>query len=196
MIQYFIDYKSPSINETTRTLKMNRINRSAKIISKLNDLGFKISLDDVKLLAEEDFIGRPHIARTLINKGYVYTIQEAFDKYLKRGRPAYVERESLTIEDSINLIKSNKGISVLAHPGLLKNKEIINYCISSGIDGIECIHSKHTKQDTELFYNIVKEKNLIATGGSDCHGDLTNQSLLLGQYFIDIMDTPKLKEMI
>ena len=196
ILGYFIDYTSNSINEVTKTLKMNRIQRSKQIIDKLNNLELNISLEDVKIFANEDNIGRPHIARALINKGYVYTIQEAFERYLKRGKPAYVKRQSLTIEESINLIKSNKGISVLAHPGLLKNRGIIDHCISLGIDGIECIHSKHSKEDTKLFYNIVENNNLIATGGSDCHGDSTNKPLLLGNYFIDIMNTPKLKEMI
>ena len=196
ILGYFIDYKSTSINEVTQNLKMNRVQRSKKIIDKLNSLELEISLEDVKLFVDEDFIGRPHIARALINKGYVYTIQEAFDRYLKRGKPAYVERQSLTIKDSIDLIKSNKGISILAHPGLLKNKEIISYCISLGIDGIECVHSKHNKEDIKLFFNIVKENDLIGTGGSDCHGDSTNKPLLIGEYFINIMDTPKLREMI
>lgn len=196
ILGYFIEYKSTSIKETTKTLKINRVHRSEKIINKLNDLGLEISLEDVRVFADEDFIGRPHIARALINKGYVYSIQEAFAKYLNRGQPAYVQRHSLSIEDSINLIKSNKGISVLAHPGLLKNKEIINHCISLGIDGIECVHSKHSQGDTKLFYSIVKENNLIGTGGSDCHGDSTNKPLLLGKYFIDISSVPKLKEMI
>lgn len=197
ILGYFIDYKNDSINDITKTLKINRIQRTKKIINKLNNLNLNISLEDVKVFADEDFIGRPHIARALINKGYVYTIQEAFDRYLKRGKPAYVSREGLSIEESIDLIKSNKGIAVLAHPGLLKDRNIIiDYCISLGIDGIECIHSKHSKADVEVFFNIVKNNNLIATGGSDCHGDSTNKPLLLGRYFIDIMDNPKLKEMI
>ena len=196
ILGYFIDYNSVNINKVTNDLKMNRIKRSKEIINKLNNLKLEISLDDVKVFADEDFIGRPHIARALINKGYVHTIQEAFDRYLKRGKAAYVQRQSLTLEESIELIRYNKGISVLAHPGLLKNRAIINHCISLGIDGIECVHSKHSKEDTNLFYNIVKENNLIGTGGSDCHGDSTNKPLLLGQYFINIMDTPKLREMI
>ena len=196
ILGYFIDYKSTSLNQVTKTLKTNRVQRSKKIIDKLNSLELEISLEDVKLFVNKDFIGRPHIARALINKGYVHTIQEAFDRYLKRGKPAYVERQSLTIKDAIRLIKSNKGISILAHPGLLKNRDIIDSCISLGIDGIECVHSKHSKEDTELFFNIVEKNNLIGTGGSDCHGDSTNKPLLLGSYFIDIEHIPKLKEMI
>lgn len=197
ILGYFIDYKNDSINDTTKALKFNRIQRTKKIINKLNNLNLNITIEDVKVFADEDFIGRPHIARALINKGYVYTIQEAFDRYLNRGKPAYVSREGLSIEEAINLIQNNKGIAVLAHPGLLKNRNIIiNHCISLGIDGIEYIHSKHSKEDSELFYRIVEDNKLIGTGGSDCHGDSTNKPLLLGKIFIDITNTPILKEMI
>ena len=196
ILGYFINYKSPSINETTEALKVARIERGNQIIYKLNKLGLHISIEDIKVFSGEDYIGRPHIARALINKGYVYTVQEAFDRYLNRGRSAYVERESLTIEDTIKLIRSNGGISILAHPGLLKNKGIIKDCISLNIDGIECVHSKHSKEDVKKFYKIAKENDLITTGGSDCHGDSTNKPLLLGEYFIDIKEVPKIWEMI
>lgn len=196
ILGYFIDYESPSIDEATETLKISRIERGNQIINKLNKQGLLISIDDVKVFSGEDYIGRPHIARALINKGYVYTVQEAFDRYLNRGKSAYVERESLTIEDTIELIRSNGGISILAHPGLLKNKIIIKNCISLNIDGIECVHSKHSNEDVKKFYKIAKENNLITTGGSDCHGDFTNKPLLLGEYFIDITGVPKIWEMI
>lgn len=196
ILGYFIDYKNPVIRKVTNNLKLNRMERSQKIINKLNYLNLKISLEDIKVFSRDDYIGRPHIARALINKGYVYTVQEAFDKYLNKGKAAYVEPQSLTIKESIKLIKSNKGIAVLAHPGLLKDKNIINHCIELGVDGIECMHSKHSKSNIELFYKIAQENDLIVTGGSDCHGDSTNKPLLLGEYFIDITNTPKIREMI
>lgn len=196
ILGYFIDFKSPSITEATRKLKLTRIKRGHKIIDRLNDLNINISIEDVKVFSGQDYIGRPHIARALINKGYAYTVQEAFDRYLNKGKPAYVQRESLTIGDTVSLIKSNGGISILAHPGLLKDKEIIKNCISLNIDGIECVHSKHTKEDIKSFYKIAEEHKLITTGGSDCHGDSTNKPLLIGKYFIDITKVPKMREMI
>lgn len=196
ILGYFIDYKSPSIIKVTNDLKKARIKRGSEIISKLNHLGLKISIEEVKFFSGEDYIGRPHIARALISKGYIYTIQEAFDRFLNRGRPAYIERYSLSIEESIDIIRTNGGISVLAHPGLLKNKDIIKDCISLGTDGLECIHSKHNKSDIALFHKIAERNDLIVTGGSDCHGDTTNGPLLLGKYFINITDISKFKEMI
>lgn len=196
ILGYFIEYKNPNLIKITNKLKKARIDRGEKIINKLNTLGYEISMKDVILFSGEDYIGRPHIARALISKGYVYSIQEAFDKLLNRGKPAYVERYKISIEECISLIKDNQGLSILAHPGLLKDKSIIRHCISLGIDGIECIHSKHDKGDIKIFSQIVKDNNLIMTGGSDCHGDSTNGPLLLGKYSIDIIDIPKFKEMI
>lgn len=197
ILGYFIDYNSPSIIKATTNLKNSRIERGKKIIDKLNGLDFEISLEDVIIFSGEDYIGRPHIARALMSRGYVYTIQEAFDKLLNRGRPAYVQRNSISIEKSIKLIQDNRGFAILAHPGLLKNKNtIIKHCISSGIDGIECIHSKHNKADINLFSQIAEKNQLIITGGSDCHGDITSGSLLLGKYFINMNNIPQFKEMI
>lgn len=196
ILGYFINYKSPLIIRVTNDLKTNRIKRGDQIIHKLNELKLQISIEDVKALSGEDFIGRPHIARALINKGYVHNIQEAFDKFLNRGKPGYVERYNMSVRDSINLIKDVKGFAVLAHPGLLKDKKIIDYCISLGIDGIECQHPKHSPKQVELFSNIADQHILFKTAGSDCHGDITNGSLLLGKYFININSISQFKEMV
>lgn len=166
------------------------------MVYKLNKLGLELSIEEVKKFSGEKYIGRPHIARALIKKGYVTDISEAFTKYLDRGKPAYVERYKITINETISLIKSLGGIAILAHPGILKNKTIINYCISLGIDGLECIHSKHSKDDTDYLVDISKTNNLIITGGSDFHGDLINGELTLGKYFVNIDTIPEFKERI
>lgn len=196
ILGYFIDYNNSDIIKITTKLKLSRLSRGIDIVKKINDLGMELNVEEVKAISGEDYIGRPHIARALIKKGYISSIQEGFDKYLNRGKSAYVERYKMTIEDTICLIKDSGGIAILAHPGLLKDKGIIEHCISLGIDGIECIHSKHTKADIKLFSEIASSNNLIATGGSDCHGDITNGSLLLGTCFVDIYDIPKMKERI
>lgn len=196
ILGYFIDYRNPEIISITEKLKTARINRGIGIIEKLNNLGLKITIDEVRAISGEDYIGRPHIARVLIANGYFSNIQEVFDKYLNRGKPAYVERYRMTIEDTITLIRNSGGIAILAHPGLLKSKNIIDHCISLGIDGLEYIHSKHGKSDMKQFLKIANKNSLIATGGSDCHGDLTEGSLLLGRYFVDINSIPEMKERI
>ena len=133
----------------------------------------------------------------MVEKQYVSNIPEAFEKYLNIDAPAYVPKKTLTIKESIDLINRNNGIAVLAHPGILKNKKnIINYCIKSGIQGIESIHSKHSKEDVEFFKNLARKNDLLITGGSDCHGQLFNNELLLGKFYIDEKEMLKIEESI
>lgn len=189
LLGYFIDYNNPKLIEISRELKKSRLERGKKMVDKLVNLGFDLNMNDVKKIAKEDYIGRPHIARALIEKNYVKDINEAFDKYLKKGAPAYVERFQLSIKESINLIKNANGISVLAHPGLIENESTIDYVLSLGVDGIECYHSKHSDMDTYQMVTLAHRKNLIITGGSDYHGDRD----ILGDYYIDFNNSPKLK---
>lgn len=196
ILGYFIDYKAPNLIKITNELRQSRLTRGIEMVGKLNQLGLDLSIEEVKKFSGEKYIGRPHIARALIKKGYIADIPEAFSKYLDRGKPAYVERYKITIGETISLIKAIGGIAILAHPGILKDKSIIDYCISLGIDGLECIHSKHTNDDTNSLISKAKSNNLIVTGGSDFHGDLIDKDLLLGKYFVDIDTIPEFKERI
>ena len=189
LLGYFIDYYNSDLLAATKKLKKSRIERAGKVVEELNKLGLELDIDEVrKHSKEEDYIGRPHIARALVEKNYVNDIKEAFDKYLKKGAPAYVERFQLSISESIDLIKRAKGISVLAHPALIDDLEIIEFVISLGIDGIECYHSKHSKSDTKELIQISNDNNLLITGGSDYHGDED----ILGNYYTKFNENPTL----
>lgn len=197
ILGYFIDYTSEKLLKITKDLRKHRIERGKKIINKLRDLNIDITKNEVQSLSKEDFIGRVHIARVLLNKKYVTSISNAFEKYLNKDAPAYVSRKTLTIKESINLINTANGIPVLAHPGILKEKEkIINYCIKNGIQGIECIHSKHSEIDTNFFKDIARNNNLLITAGSDCHGEVINNDLLLGKFHISEDEMAKIEELI
>ena len=193
ILGYFIDYKSSDIIDITKKLRNFRVIRGLEMIEKLNNLGINLSLDQVKSPSKKEYIGRPHIARALVEFRHTDSITEAFDKYLDRGKPAYVERYKLKIEDTIKLIHRVNGIAVLAHPGILKNKKIINYCIAVGIDGLEAIHSKHTKKDVKDILEIGEKNKLMITGGSDCHGETVNGEYLLGEYYVNMNHIPIMK---
>lgn len=193
ILGYFIDYKAESIINMTKQLRKDRVNRGIKMIEKINDLGMELTLKEVKKLSKKDYIGRPHIARALINRQYVTNVEEAFNKFLNRGMPAYVEKDTLGLREAINLIHKSNGIAILAHPGLLKNKNIIYDCIKNGIDGLEVIHSKHKGEDFEFLFGISKRYGLIITGGSDCHGHIIHGDYLMGKYYINICDIPIMK---
>lgn len=189
LLGYFIDYNHNELKVITNKLKKSRVERGDKMVKKLVNLGFDLDIEDVRKFSRDDYIGRPHIARALIEKNYVKNIDEAFEKYLKRGAPAYVERFQLSIVESIQLIQKINGISILAHPGLISDRRIIEYVISLGIDGIECFHSKHSDEDTIELLKIAKSNNLLITGGSDYHGDVD----ILGDYYMDFSSSSNLK---
>lgn len=193
ILGYFIDYNNEELISTTEKLRHERINRAIRIMDNLNELGINITIDDVVKHSRDKYIGRPHIARALIDKGYVSSIEEAFEKYLDRGKPGYSERLHLSIEETINLIKKTGGIATLAHPGLIKNKSIVDHTINKGIQGIECVHSKHTANDTDYFIKLARKNNLIITGGSDYHGDLVDGELILGKFYIDLDEIPEMR---
>lgn len=194
ILAYFIDYKSNLLLEYLKVLKNSRIQRAEEIIFKLNKLDINISMMDVNKYTNKkiEFIGRVQIAKALIEKDYVKNINEAFDKYLSINRPAYVAKKSLGVEETINLIREIGGISVLAHPILLNDKGIISLCKEMGIDGIECIHSKHSQSFSLELMDYAKENHLIITGGSDCHGFYFDEELLMGKYYCEINKGDKL----
>ena len=143
--------------------------KAIKIIDKLKELGIKINYKDVVRIAGDGIIGRPHIARSLVQKGYVQTIEEGFIKYLAKGAPAYVPKHKLTPICAINIIRKAGGFSVVAHPGLLTSEAILNCLINMDIDGIEVYHSKHTIEQSKKYFKLAKRYNLFITGGSDFH---------------------------
>lgn len=192
ILGYFIDYNNDELIKMVEKLRSSRVTRGVQMVEKISQLGLDITIEEVKEYSGEDYIGRPHIARVLMDHRYVTDIQDAFNKYLNRGKPGYVERFQLSVKDTIELIKRAGGIPILAHPGLLKDKEIINYAISMGIRGLECIHSKHTKNDTKFLKKLALAKDLIITGGSDFHGD----NLILGDFYVNLEEIPEFKERI
>ena len=194
VLGYFIDYNSQWLADTLKKIQNSRYERAGKIVGKLNDMGIDITLEEVKDIADDGAMGRPHIARAMIDKGYISNIREAFSEYIGKDRPAYVERYKLTCKEAIDMIEKLGGISVLAHPGLINNKENIGKIIDLGIDGIEVYHSKHDDETVRNMLAVAHSRNLLITGGSDCHGMKLNNEPILGNYSIDYKYVQMLKE--
>ncbi len=158
----------------------SRARRNPKIIDRLNNLGMDITMEEVKEVAGSAQLGRPHIAQVLLSKGYVRSMREAFDRFLAKGRPAYVNREKLPPARAIELITSHGGIAVLAHPFTLELddsdlRDYVKGLSKKGLKGIETYYPEHTKGQVELYRNIARENGLVTTGGSDFHGKSKNQ---------------------
>jgi predicted metal-dependent phosphoesterase TrpH len=194
ILGYYIDYKAEWFLNTLIKIQNSRFERAEKIVDKLKDMGVEITLEQVKDIADNGAVGRPHIARAMINKGYINNIKDAFKGYIGKGCPAYVDRYKLSCDEAIDMIKRLGGISVLAHPGLIKSKENIGRIIDLGIDGIEAYHSKHDEDTVRYSLAVAQSRKLLITGGSDCHGIMLNNEPIIGNFSVDYKYVQMLKE--
>jgi len=179
ILGYGIDTDNIELNRELNKLQDARQNRNPQILSCLNGCGFDISIEEVKEAAGPAPISRPHIAQVMLEKGFVRSLDEAFDKYLGKGKPAYVDKYRIDYTEALGLIAETGGISVLAHPGLLNLEnsaqfdEIIRILKSKGLTGIETYYSRHTAEQTATYLAAARRLGLLVTGGSDFHGALT-----------------------
>lgn len=177
ILGYFIDERHDSMVEALDFLKESRRLRNPKMIKLLNDAGMSITMEDVVDEAGGGQVGRPHFAKAMIKKGFVSSINEAFDKYIKKGGPSYVNKERLSPEKSIELILSAGGIPVIAHPKTLgvtagnDLKKLIVTLVDYGLMGMECYYFSHTKTEIRYYVDLAEELGLLVTGGTDFHGD-------------------------
>lgn len=175
ILGYFINPKDRSLLNALNILESFREERNPKIVKKLQLMGYKITMEEVISAANGNIIGRPHIAKVLVDKGYFSNTKEVFDKLLSYGKPAYVKKDKLHPKDAIEIIKGSGGISILAHPHkfLYLDDSIENILIELmdyGLDGIEAIHSEHSIQEKNRLMEVAEKLSLIITGGSDFHG--------------------------
>ena len=147
-----------------------RRERAEGIVRLLNKLGVRITFDDVLAVARDAAIGRPHVARALVETGWAMDLRDAFDRYLGAGRPAYLDKRRITIPEAIELIHRCGGIAVLAHPGSDATHERIERLAAMGLDGIEVIHPSLSGDDRARLLSLTKHLNLVPSGGSDSHG--------------------------
>ncbi|WP_018249000.1 PHP domain-containing protein [Orenia marismortui] len=181
VLGYYIDYKDQKFIDKLASLKEARYNRIKRIVGKLNALGLEIDFEEVKKNADGGALGRPHVAQIMLDKGYVEEWSEAFDKYIAKGAPAYVERKKLTPQEAIQLIKEFGGIPVVAHPVLIERDELLDQLIEWGIEGIEVYHTEQDDKDSKRYLEFAQKNSLLITGGSDCHGPRRKGEVLIGK---------------
>ncbi|MDP8260614.1 MAG: PHP domain-containing protein [Candidatus Gygaella obscura] len=178
ILGYFLDYKNRALLDTCDSIKKDRKKRIQDMVLKLKDLGIGLDSKDVFDLAKKGVVGRLHLARVMVEKGYCSSIKEAFLKYIGDESPAYINRFLLTPEKAVKLIIQAKGIPVLAHPYMLQKNGSIDALIDAGIKGIEVYYPEHRKKQIKEFLGIAKRNNLLVTGGSDCHGNAKSSKLI------------------
>ena len=157
-----------------------RRQRVEQFVCKLNELGVALTLGDVYACSDCGTLGRPHVARALLKRGYVSSVDEAFTRFLKRGKPAFVERYRMEAAEAIGHIKRAGGLAVIAHPGLNGLDERIREMIDQRMDGIEVWHSRHSPTQVKHYLEMAESLGVCATGGSDCHG-AARDGMMLGK---------------
>lgn len=181
LLGLYVDYNNANLIEITEKLKRSRLIRIKKMVASLNEYGMDISLDEVEHEASGSAAGKPHIARVMIRKGYAEGIKDVFKNYLMKGKPGFVERERITLNDAVAAIKNAGGIPVVAHPISLnikntaKFEEKLDELIAKGIEGVEVYSSMHSMSEVSEFLKIADKKNILISGGSDFHGDKSKQ---------------------
>ena len=185
ILGYGIDPQDPTLNDSLQVLRTSRENRNPAIIAKLNRLGIDITLAEVSTAAGECQLGRPHIARVLVQKGVAASIDEAFKRLLGAGKPAYVDKHRISCREALQSIRDAGGVPVLAHPGLLSFEtrcglaDAVIGLMEMGLMGLEVFYPEHSPAFTETCRRIARRHDLLMTGGSEFHGDL-NPEIALG----------------
>lgn len=176
LLGYGVDPNSPILLDLTRRLVEGRNDRNPKIIRRLNELGLKITIDELEAEAKGGVIGRPHIAAILLRKGYVSSMKNAFDKYLAPGGSAFFDKERVSPKQAIDMVRQSGGLPVLAHPSQLRTENdaqlerTIKDLADLGLAGLEVIHSDNNDSMVEKYSKLAEKYGLLKTGGSDFHG--------------------------
>jgi 3',5'-nucleoside bisphosphate phosphatase len=180
ILGYFVDFTSPELGEALARFRNSRETRAQKMIGKLHNLGINISWERVKEIAGAGSVGRPHVAQAMLEKGYISSLKEAFNKYIGQGCPAYVEREKMTPAEAVALVSRSGGLPVLAHPFTVNDPEpmIVNLK-AAGLVGIEAYYGSYSNEEVGSLIALARKYGLVATGGSDYHGmDESNETML------------------
>lgn len=171
-----IRMNDPDLESLISDIREKRLRRANLIIAKLNEIGIDVSLSTDSY---GEVLGRPHIAQAIVDAGHASNPQEAFDKFIGKGKPAFIAKGGPGVANAIDAIHGAGGLAFIAHPGLGNLEHSLAQLLTHPFDGIEAYHSKHSPGKTDGFVQIAAERNLLTCGGSDCHGG-TNGPLLIG----------------
>jgi len=187
ILGYFVDPSSRTLEDVLVQIRDGRLLRNKKILARLNELGLELEWDEVAAFAGEDVVGRPHFAQALEARGYVKSKTQAFDRYLAKGKPGYVDRFRLRPAECISVIAAAGGVAALAHPFTLELslpalRGLLCDLKDAGLAGLEAYYSEYTPQQEQEYRKLAAELGLLETGGSDFHGEI-NPGIKLGTGF-------------
>jgi hypothetical protein len=195
ILGYYIDYESVELISHIESLRAARHERGERMVEKLNEIGVKIDFERVKEIAGSASLGRPHVARAIVEAGYTSGMNGAFGKFLVYGAPGYVPRSKLTPAEAVKIILAAGGVPVMAHPGQSKHDEIIPSLVEAGLQGLEAFHTDHSSVQRKHYVRLAKKLGLIATGGSDYHGPGMMKNIEIGNAVVGMDVVERLKEL-
>lgn len=170
VLGYCLDWEAGWFQDFLRAQREERRARVHRIVERLAELGMPLDPAEVFAPVQEGSAGRPHVAQAMVNRGYVRTVREAFDRYLHANGPAHVPRRRLTPVEAVRTIRRARGVPVLAHPGLADRDALIPELVEAGLLGIEAYYPEHSAARTAAYRDTCARLGLVATGGSDFHG--------------------------
>lgn len=183
VLGYYIDHHQAWFEDFLKRLRDGRLHRAENMVRKLNAIGVNLDFARVQALAH-GAVGRPHVARALVDAGFVHSTDEAFEKYIGRMGPAYVERLKLTPQEAIQIIVKARGIPVLAHPGWGMQDAMIPALVQAGLEGVEVYYPDHLPQEVAHWAAIAAQYGLLVTGGTDFHGGTLATRAAVGSQYV------------
>lgn len=193
ILGYFLDPANPKLQREFAKFQQVRQSRVREMVLRLNRLNIPLREEAVFALARCQSPGRPHVARALVQAKLCRSLDDAFERFLKKGQPAWVPKYKMSAADAIELVHQAGGLAVLAHPGLSRAEVCIATLAATGLDGLECYHTKHSPSMASHFIRAAAEFNLLVTGGSDCHG-ISKGRPLIGTVKVPYEHVERLRE--
>lgn len=194
VLGYFIDHHLSWLQALLRRLRDGRLHRAERMVEKLIALGAPISMERVLAFAGSGSVGRPHVARALVEAGWVSETAEAFVRYIGRNGPAYVERLKVTPAQAVEILRRSGGVPVLAHPGWLGSDAMVEDLLAAGLEGIEAYYPDHTPAMVEHYLAVARRYDLVVTGGTDFHGGDLATRVPLGSQYVPVDAVDRLRE--
>jgi predicted metal-dependent phosphoesterase TrpH len=184
MLGYFLaGAPTDELQRELAELRVYREERNLRMVARLAELGFPLDPADLAAAAENGAVGRPHIGEAMMRRGYVSSITEAFELYLRRGAPAWVDRRRLALGRALKLLRASGAVPVLAHPGIIRTdaaglNHIVRDAARAGLAGIECYYPLHDADTVARCLGLARKYALVPTGGSDYHGTVKPKARL------------------
>jgi 3',5'-nucleoside bisphosphate phosphatase len=194
VLGYCVDYDAAWFQEFLREQRAERVARVHRIAARLAELGMPIDPAEVFAIVKEGSAGRPHVAQVMMRCGYVTSVREAFDKWLHASGPANVPRKRFTPMEAVAIIRRARGVPVFAHPGLAARDELVPDLVAAGLMGIETYYAEHSAAQTAHYKDLCRQHGLVATGGSDYHGERSGRTNPLGHPPVPMSVYEDLKE--